>query len=192
MFQKILIANRGEIACRVIATCKRLGIATVAVYSEADARARHVDIADEAWPIGPALASQSRRRISTASLPDCVSPGAPVSSERPIDARTAGADRSHGALRCSTICASRSVVGYPTSPACRRSRSCRQPAAPRRIRPPTPRSVSSRCRRCQRWGRGRRRSSGSGPPGRRVGAGRNDGADPSKTPAGSCATTENT
>jgi len=59
MFHKILIANRGEIACRVMATCNRLGIATVAVYSAADARARHVDLADEAWPIGPAPARQS-------------------------------------------------------------------------------------------------------------------------------------
>jgi 3-methylcrotonyl-CoA carboxylase alpha subunit len=59
MFQKILIANRGEIACRVISTCRRLGIATVAVYSAADAHARHVDLADEAWPIGPAPARQS-------------------------------------------------------------------------------------------------------------------------------------
>jgi len=59
MFQKILIANRGEIACRVIATCKRLGIATVAVYSTADTHARHVDLADEAWPIGPPPARQS-------------------------------------------------------------------------------------------------------------------------------------
>ena len=59
MFRKILIANRGEIACRVIATAKRLGIATVAVYSDADAKARHVDLADEAWPIGPAPARRS-------------------------------------------------------------------------------------------------------------------------------------
>src|SRR5277367_822632 len=59
MFRKILIANRGEIACRVIATARRLGIATVAVYSEADANARHVALADEAWPIGPAPARQS-------------------------------------------------------------------------------------------------------------------------------------
>ena len=59
MFRKILIANRGEIACRVIATAKRLGIATVAVYSEADAGARHTRLADEAWPIGPAPARQS-------------------------------------------------------------------------------------------------------------------------------------
>jgi len=59
IFRKILIANRGEIACRVIATAKRLGIATVAVYSDADAKARHVDMADEAWPIGPAPARSS-------------------------------------------------------------------------------------------------------------------------------------
>ncbi|WP_456316290.1 acetyl/propionyl/methylcrotonyl-CoA carboxylase subunit alpha [Teichococcus wenyumeiae] len=59
MFRKILVANRGEIACRVIATARRLGIATVAVYSEADAGARHTRLADEAWPIGPAPARQS-------------------------------------------------------------------------------------------------------------------------------------
>ena len=59
MFKKILIANRGEIACRVIATAKRLGIATVAVHSEADARARHVELADEAVCIGPAPSRQS-------------------------------------------------------------------------------------------------------------------------------------
>jgi len=59
MFTKILIANRGEIACRVIKTAKRMGIATVAVYSDADARAPFVRMADEAVHIGPAPAAES-------------------------------------------------------------------------------------------------------------------------------------
>ena len=59
MFTKILIANRGEIACRVIKTARRLGIRTVAVYSEADAGARHVRLADEAVLIGPAAVRES-------------------------------------------------------------------------------------------------------------------------------------
>ena len=59
LFSKILIANRGEIACRVMRTAKRLGIATVAVYSDADADARHVHEADEAVRIGPARSAES-------------------------------------------------------------------------------------------------------------------------------------
>ncbi len=59
MFTKILIANRGEIACRVIATAKKMGIATVAVYSEADKEARHVQLADEAVLLGPAPSRES-------------------------------------------------------------------------------------------------------------------------------------
>ena len=59
MFKKILIANRGEIACRVIKTARRMGIETVAVYSEADRNALHVEAADEAVLIGPAAASES-------------------------------------------------------------------------------------------------------------------------------------
>src|SRR3954451_21200631 len=59
MFQKILIANRGEIAVRVICACKELGIRTVAVYSEADRNSLHVRFADEAICIGPAKSTRS-------------------------------------------------------------------------------------------------------------------------------------
>ncbi|MBN9546968.1 MAG: acetyl/propionyl/methylcrotonyl-CoA carboxylase subunit alpha [Alphaproteobacteria bacterium] len=63
MFQKILIANRGEIACRIIKTARRMGIATVAVYSDADRDALHVEMADEAVHIGPAPATQSYLQV---------------------------------------------------------------------------------------------------------------------------------
>ncbi len=59
MFKKILIANRGEIALRIICACKELGIKTVAVYSEADRNSLHVKFADEAFCIGPAKSSRS-------------------------------------------------------------------------------------------------------------------------------------
>ena len=63
MFKKILIANRGEIACRVAATARRLGIQTVAVYSEADATAMHVAMCDESIAIGPSAAKESYLKI---------------------------------------------------------------------------------------------------------------------------------
>jgi 3-methylcrotonyl-CoA carboxylase alpha subunit len=63
MFNKILIANRGEIACRVAATCRRLGVKSVAVFSDADANAKHVAACDEAVHIGEAAAAQSYLRI---------------------------------------------------------------------------------------------------------------------------------
>src|SRR5579863_1628886 len=59
MFKRILIANRGEIACRIIKSARRMGIGTVAVYSEADRNALHVEMADEAVFIGPPPSAQS-------------------------------------------------------------------------------------------------------------------------------------
>jgi len=89
MFEKILIANRGEIAVRIIRACKELNIRTVAVYSEADANSMHVQLADEAVCIGPAPASESYLRIdriiSAAEITDvdAIHPGYGFLSENP-------------------------------------------------------------------------------------------------------------
>ncbi|WP_419814946.1 acetyl-CoA carboxylase biotin carboxylase subunit [Glacieibacterium sp.] len=75
MFTKILIANRGEIACRVIRTCRKMGIATVAVYSDADAGALHVEMADEAVRLGPPPAAESYL-LADAIIAACKATGA--------------------------------------------------------------------------------------------------------------------
>ena len=88
MFKKILIANRGEIACRVIRTARRMGIRTVAVYSDADRHAMHVRLADEAVRIGPAPSAQSYLVIDaiiaacTATGAEAVHPGYGFLSEK--------------------------------------------------------------------------------------------------------------
>ena len=100
MFDKILIANRGEIACRVIHTCRRLGIRTVAVYSEADADAQHVRQADEAHPIGgprpqdsylrgDAIIDVARRRVAV------IHPGTASSARAEFPMRVGGWQRLH-------------------------------------------------------------------------------------------------
>ncbi|MGB0086632.1 MAG: biotin carboxylase N-terminal domain-containing protein, partial [Rhodomicrobiaceae bacterium] len=89
MFQKILIANRGEIACRVIKTARLMGIKTVAVYSDADIDALHKEMADEAVHIGPAPAAQSYLVIekiieaAKATGAEAIHPGYGFLSENP-------------------------------------------------------------------------------------------------------------
>src|SRR5947208_8618918 len=97
MFRKILIANRGEIACRIIRTARQMGIATVAVYSEADAEALHVREADEAVLIGPPASAESYLRIDRIVAAcketgaEAVHPGYGFLSERPAFAEALAA-----------------------------------------------------------------------------------------------------
>ncbi|OYW21747.1 MAG: acetyl/propionyl-CoA carboxylase subunit alpha [Sphingomonas sp. 32-62-10] len=93
MLKKILVANRGEIACRVFRTAKRMGLQTVAVYSDADARSPHVLMADEAVRLGPAPAAESYLKAdlilaaAKATGADCIHPGYGFLSERESFAR---------------------------------------------------------------------------------------------------------
>jgi 3-methylcrotonyl-CoA carboxylase alpha subunit len=97
MFASVLIANRGEIACRIARTAKRLGLRSIAVYSDADAAARHVRLCDEAFRLGPAPASESYlaigRLIDAArqSRAECIHPGYGFLAENPVFAETCAA-----------------------------------------------------------------------------------------------------
>ncbi len=98
MLESVLIANRGEIACRIIRTAKRLGMRTIAVYSQADERAMFVEMADEAYPIGPAAARESYlsvdKIIAVARQANaaCIHPGYGFLSERPEFAEACAAN----------------------------------------------------------------------------------------------------
>lgn len=97
MFKKILIANRGEIACRILASARRLGLLTVAVYSEADTHARHVKLADEAYLLGPAPSQASYLcidkliQVAQDCGADALHPGYGFLSENPELARACSA-----------------------------------------------------------------------------------------------------
>ncbi len=90
MFRKILIANRGEIACRVINSAHEMGISCVAIYSDADQNAKHVELADEAWRLGPAEVSESYLKmdsiidIALKSGAEAIHPGYGFLSENPV------------------------------------------------------------------------------------------------------------
>jgi acetyl-CoA carboxylase biotin carboxylase subunit len=99
MFKKILIANRGEIAVRIVRACREMGITSVAIYSEADRAAMHVRVADEAYPIGPAPSRESYLRIdrildvARAAGCDALHPGYGFHAENPEFARACAAGR---------------------------------------------------------------------------------------------------
>jgi acetyl-CoA carboxylase, biotin carboxylase subunit len=117
MFQKILIANRGEIAARIIRSCREMGVATVAVFSEVDRTSLHVRLADEAIPIGPAPAAESYLSIdrildaARVAKADAIHPGYGFLSENP---RFAAACREAGIKFIGPDAAAMELMGSKT------------------------------------------------------------------------------
>ena len=120
MFASVLIANRGEIACRIARTAKRLGMRTIAVYSEADAQALHVRQCDEAHPIGPAPAAESYLvasqiiDVARKSGAQCIHPGYGFLSENPEFAEACAAGRHR--VRRPAACTRSAPWGSRTAP----------------------------------------------------------------------------
>ena len=118
MFRTLLIANRGEIACRITRTARRMGIATVAVYSEADADALHVQAADRAVLIGPAPARDSYLNIpriieaAQRSGADAIHPGYGFLSEN-AEFAEACADGRHRLRRAAAVGDARDGIASP-------------------------------------------------------------------------------
>jgi hypothetical protein len=115
MFEKILIANRGEIALRVLRACKELGIATVAVHSTADADAMHVRLADESVCIGPPPAKDSYLNIPAILSADTVASMHGDAERAPLDGpdRDLGSFRSHSRLLDVAMCAGHQSESRP-------------------------------------------------------------------------------
>ena len=151
MMKKVLIANRGEIAVRIIRACKELDIQTVAVYSEADKEALHVELADEAYCIGPKLSKDSYLNfsniISVAKLTNCdgIHPGYGFLAENSSFAELCEA------CDIMFIGPTAAAISKPSASSTCRAKSARSPPAPKRTitistisRTAPPRSASSK------------------------------------------------